>query len=101
MNINNINITLIHSACSKVWMHKVNTIQHEQYGITVHLFIGTGRNPDKITSVPLNAYLQATKVNKVHLVFLFLCLVRLEAIELRHSATLLVHSLHLEKQSRG
>ena len=25
------------------------TIQREQYGVTVHLFIGTGRSPDKIT----------------------------------------------------
>jgi hypothetical protein len=49
----------------------VNTIQHEQYGVTVHLFIGTGRSPDKITSVPLNAYLQETKVNKFYLVFYF------------------------------
>jgi hypothetical protein len=49
----------------------VNTIQHEQYEVTVHLFIGTGRSPDKISSVPLNAYLQATKANKVYLVFYF------------------------------
>jgi hypothetical protein len=27
----------------------VNTIQREQYGVTVHLFISTGRSPDKIT----------------------------------------------------
>jgi hypothetical protein len=25
----------------------------EQYGVTVHLFIGTGRNPDKITFISL------------------------------------------------
>jgi hypothetical protein len=29
------------------------TIQHEQYDVTVHLFIGTGCSPDKITSMPL------------------------------------------------
>jgi hypothetical protein len=29
------------------------TIQREQYGATVHLFIGTGHSPDKITFVPL------------------------------------------------
>jgi hypothetical protein len=29
------------------------TMQREQYRGTVHLFIGTGRNPDKITSVSL------------------------------------------------
>jgi hypothetical protein len=49
----------------------VNTIQPEQYEATFHLFIGMGRNPSKITSVPLNAYLQATKANKVYLVFYF------------------------------
>jgi hypothetical protein len=31
----------------------VITIQREQYVATVHLFIGTGRSPDKITSMPL------------------------------------------------
>jgi hypothetical protein len=29
------------------------TIQREQYGVTVHLFIGTGRSPDKITFMSL------------------------------------------------
>jgi hypothetical protein len=47
------------------------TIQREQYGVTVHLFIGTGRSPSKITSIPLNAYSQATKANKVYLFFYF------------------------------
>jgi hypothetical protein len=28
-----------------------STIQHEQYGVIVHLFIGTGRSPDKSTFV--------------------------------------------------
>jgi hypothetical protein len=31
---------------------QVNTSQHEQYGGTVHLFIGTGRNLCKITFMP-------------------------------------------------
>jgi hypothetical protein len=31
----------------------VITIQREQYGVTVHLFIGTGRSPNKITSMSL------------------------------------------------
>jgi hypothetical protein len=44
------------------------TIQREQYGGTVHLFIGTGRNPGKITSMSLNTYLQVTKTNKAYLV---------------------------------
>jgi hypothetical protein len=29
------------------------TIQREQYGGTVHLFIGVGRSPDTITFMPL------------------------------------------------
>jgi hypothetical protein len=28
-------------------------MQCEQYGVTVHLFIGTGHNPDKITFMSL------------------------------------------------
>jgi hypothetical protein len=28
-------------------------VQREQYGVTVHLFIGAGRSPDKITFVSL------------------------------------------------
>jgi hypothetical protein len=28
---------------------RANTSQHEQYGVTVHLFIGIGRSPVKIT----------------------------------------------------
>jgi hypothetical protein len=31
----------------------VNTIQCEQYGVTVHLFIGTRRSPNKITLMSL------------------------------------------------
>jgi hypothetical protein len=69
----------------------VNTIQHEQYGVTVHLFIGSGRRPGEITSIPLNVYLQAIKANKVYLVFYFFCLVRAKAIELQCSAMLLTH----------
>jgi hypothetical protein len=29
------------------------TIQREQYDVTVHLFIGAGRSPDKIKFIPL------------------------------------------------
>jgi hypothetical protein len=32
---------------------RMNTSQHEQYGGTVHLFIGTGRSPIKITFMSL------------------------------------------------
>jgi hypothetical protein len=31
---------------------RVNTSQHEQYDVTVHLFIGTERSLCKITSMP-------------------------------------------------
>jgi hypothetical protein len=31
---------------------QVDTSQHEQYGVTVHLFIGTGRSPIEITFMP-------------------------------------------------
>jgi hypothetical protein len=31
---------------------RVNTSQREQYGVTVHLFIGTKRSLYKITSMP-------------------------------------------------
>jgi hypothetical protein len=31
---------------------RVNTSQREQYGVTVHLFIGTGHSLCKITSMP-------------------------------------------------
>jgi hypothetical protein len=34
---------------------RVITIQREQYGVIVHLFIGTGRSPDKITFMPLTS----------------------------------------------
>jgi hypothetical protein len=30
-----------------------STIQREQYGVTVHLFIGTGRSPGKTTFMSL------------------------------------------------
>jgi hypothetical protein len=33
---------------------RVNTIHREQYGATVHLFIGTGRSPSKITFMTLS-----------------------------------------------
>jgi hypothetical protein len=47
---------MVPSACQKVEEQsdvKAITIQHEQYDATVHLFIGTGRSPDKIASMPL------------------------------------------------
>jgi hypothetical protein len=44
------------------------TIQCEQYGGTVHLFIGTGRSPTKITFMPSNTRLHVIETNKVYLV---------------------------------
>ena len=42
---------------SRRWEYKGDareiTIQREQYGATVHLFIGTGRSPDRITFMSL------------------------------------------------
>jgi hypothetical protein len=38
---------------SKNVTHKMNTSQREQYGGTVHLFIGTGHNLCKITFMPI------------------------------------------------
>jgi hypothetical protein len=48
------NITLIPSVPQKVKSEtdaRTITIQREQYGGTVHLFIGMRRSPDKITSM--------------------------------------------------
>jgi hypothetical protein len=57
ININEIYSTMVPSVRQKVgmqrWCEREITIQREQYGATVHLFIGTRRNPDKITSMPL------------------------------------------------
>jgi hypothetical protein len=55
-NTNNVNITIIPSVQQKVKSEtsaRVITIQREQYGVTVHLFIGTGRSPVKITFMSL------------------------------------------------
>jgi hypothetical protein len=53
MNINRINITLVPSACSKVWVRESKYNLREQYGATVHLFIGTGCSPGKSTFMSL------------------------------------------------
>jgi hypothetical protein len=48
------------------------TIQREQYGGTVHLFIGTGRSPNKITFVSLiTNYNHNTDYQGVYSFFLF------------------------------
>jgi hypothetical protein len=56
MNMNNIELHLYleldrrrKSKCDV----RVNTSQREQYGVTVHLFIGTGHSLCRITFMPL------------------------------------------------
>jgi hypothetical protein len=51
---------------------RVNTSQHELYGVTVHLFIGTRRSPVKITFMPLtNNYKHDTNYHGLNGLFLF------------------------------
>jgi hypothetical protein len=55
MNINNIELHLylrLHRRQKYKCDARMNTSQREQYGETVHLFIGTGRNLCKITFMP-------------------------------------------------
>jgi hypothetical protein len=56
MNINNIELHLylqFNRRQGSKYDAQVNTGQREQYGITVHLFIGTGRSLCGITFMPL------------------------------------------------
>jgi hypothetical protein len=51
---------------------QVNTSQREQYGGTVHLFIGTGRSPIKITFMSLTtSYNHDTNYHELIGLFLF------------------------------
>jgi hypothetical protein len=55
--MNNDNIELhLYLRLDRKWKYKrdtkMSTSQREQYGGTVHLFIGTGHSPCKITSMP-------------------------------------------------
>jgi hypothetical protein len=51
---------------------RVNTSQREQYGGTVHLFIGTGRSPVKITFMSLmTSYNHGTNYHGLIGLFLF------------------------------
>jgi hypothetical protein len=51
---------------------RANTSQHEQYGGTVHLFIGTGRSPVKITFMSLiTSYNHDTNYHGLIGLFLF------------------------------
>jgi hypothetical protein len=56
MNINNTELHLylrLDRRQKSKYDVQVNTSQREQYGVTVHLFIGTGRSLCGITFVPL------------------------------------------------
>jgi hypothetical protein len=57
ININDIYNTIVPLVRQKVRMQQGRereiSIQHDKYGVTVHLFIGTGHSPDKITFIPL------------------------------------------------
>jgi hypothetical protein len=53
INIDRTYITLIPLACLKVLNERAITIQCEQYGGTVHLFIGKGRSSGKHTFMTL------------------------------------------------
>jgi hypothetical protein len=51
---------------------RVNTSQREQYGVTVHLFIGTGRSSVEITFMPsTNKYKHDTNYHGLIGLFLF------------------------------
>jgi hypothetical protein len=56
ININDIHNTMLPLVRQKVRMQRRRerkiTILPPQYGVTVHLFIGMGRSPDKITFIP-------------------------------------------------
>jgi hypothetical protein len=75
MNINNIELHLYlrldrrrRSKCDV----QVNASQREQYGVIVHLFIGTGRSPVKITFMPsTNNYKHGTNYHGLIGLFLF------------------------------
>jgi hypothetical protein len=43
---------------------RVNTSQREQYGVTVHLFIGTGRSLCRITFMPLTFAIDLSTIYK-------------------------------------
>jgi hypothetical protein len=75
MNINNIELHLYlrldrrqRSKCDL----QVNTSQREQYGVTVHLFIGTGCSPVEITFMPSTSdYKHDTNYHGPISIFLF------------------------------
>jgi hypothetical protein len=75
MNINNIEL-LLHLRLDRRQKSKydmpVNTSQCVQYGGTVHLFIGTGRSPVKITFMSLmTSYNHDTNYHALIGLFLF------------------------------
>jgi hypothetical protein len=51
---------------------RVNTSQREQYGVTAHLFIGTGRSLCKITSMPFMFTIDLRTIYRgLDIIFLF------------------------------
>jgi hypothetical protein len=75
MNINNIELHLylrLDRRQRSKYDVQVNTSQHEQYGGIVHLFIGTGRSPVKITFMSLmTSYNHDTNYHGLIGLFLF------------------------------
>jgi hypothetical protein len=84
----------------------VITIQCEHYGATVHLFIGTGRDLDKITFMSLTLiYLYNTKHQGLNSLCLFSVIIMIDLhhyikaeapwLQLRRSFFLIISELHL------
>jgi hypothetical protein len=75
MNINNIELHLFLRLDRRQRFKcdvQVNTSQREQYGVTVHLFIGTGRSLVEITFMPsTNNYKHDTNYHGLIGLFLF------------------------------
>jgi hypothetical protein len=75
MNTNNIELHLylrLDRRQKSKYDASMNTSSREQYGVTVHLFIGTGHSPVEITFMPSsNNYKHDTKYHGLIGLFLF------------------------------
>jgi hypothetical protein len=75
MNVNNIELHLYLRLCRRKKSKRdarANTSQREKYGGTVHLFIGTGRSPIKVTFMSLmTSYNHDTNYHGLIGLFLF------------------------------
>jgi hypothetical protein len=72
MNINNIELHLYLQLDRRQTFKcdaRVNTSQREQYGVTVHLFIDTGRSLCRITFMPLTFTIYIGKSNEDYTAF--------------------------------